>query len=64
LDYEPYLRVADDYWLPQLTFNEHNGHMYFQHDGRAARNSFGKKFVDAVYAARSARFEFGESGGI
>jgi hypothetical protein len=63
LDYEPYLQVADDYWIPHITFNEHNGHMYFQHDDRAARNSFGKKFVDAVYAARSARFEFGESGG-
>jgi hypothetical protein len=63
LDYEPYLREVDDYWIPQLTFNEHNGHMYFLHDDRAARNSFGKKFVGAVYAARSARFELGESGG-
>jgi hypothetical protein len=61
---EPYLQIADSYWSPQLTFNGHNGHMYFQHDERAAQNSFGKKFVDAVYAARSARFEFGESGGI
>jgi hypothetical protein len=64
LDYEPYLRVADSYWFPQLTLNEHNGHLYFPHDERAAQKSFGKKFVEAVYAASSARFEFGESGGI
>ncbi|SRR6266404_122877 len=64
LDYEPYLQIADSYWFTQLALNEHNGHMYFRHDERAAENSFGKKFIAAVYAARSARFEFGESGGI
>ena len=64
LDYEPYLQVVDGYWLPQLEFNERNGHMYFPHNERAARKSFGKKYVEAVQAARSARFEFGETGGI
>ncbi len=64
LDYDPWLRVADTYWVSQLQLNEHNGHMYFPHDERAAQKSFGKKFVDAVNAARSARFEFGAKGGI
>lgn len=62
LDYAPFLKVVDDYWLPQLEFDENNGHMYFPHDDRAAEKSFGKKYVESIHAARSARFEFGQSG--
>lgn len=61
-DYEPFLRVADMYWIQQCEFDENNGHMYFPHDDDAAKKSFGKNYVEAVHAARSARFEFGESG--
>lgn len=60
-DYDPFLRIADEYWLAQLEFDENNGHMYFPHDDRAAEKSFGNKYVEAIHAARSARFEFGES---
>ena len=39
-DYEPFLQVADMYWIQQCEFDENNGHLYFPHDDRAAGNSF------------------------
>jgi hypothetical protein len=43
----------------QITVDEQLGHLQFPHDERAARKSFGQGLVEAVAAARSARFEHG-----
>lgn len=61
-DYDPKIQVADGYWWQQITVDEHTGMLEFPHDERAARKSFGRGLVDAVQAARSARFEHGASG--
>jgi hypothetical protein len=54
------LTAADAYWFQQAVANPETGALEFPHDDRAARKSFGQGLVDAVTAARSARFEHGE----
>jgi hypothetical protein len=60
-DYGPMLNLADEYWFQQVELNQQTGALEFSHDERAAGNSFGQGFVEAVQAARSARFEHGET---
>jgi hypothetical protein len=62
-DYEPYIVVADNYWWQYITVNPQTGALDFSHDDLQARKSFGQGYVDAVQAARSARFER-HSGGV
>ncbi len=59
-DYGPLLNTADGYWLAQAELNEETGALEFPHDARAMRKAFGQGFIDAMEAARSARFEHGE----
>jgi hypothetical protein len=59
-DYGPILNDADDYWFNQVIVNQQTGALEFPHNERAACKSFGRGLVDAVKAARSARFEHGE----
>ncbi|MEU7831328.1 hypothetical protein [Nonomuraea sp. NPDC049129] len=61
-DYGPMLTVADQYWFQTVALNENTGVLEFTHDARGLVKSFGQGLVDAVTAARSARFEHGESG--
>jgi hypothetical protein len=55
--------VADAYWFQQVEMVEETGVLefrYHQQDSRAARKTFGRGVVDAITAARTARFEHGE----
>jgi hypothetical protein len=61
-DYEPKIVVADDYWWQSIVVDPQTGALDFAHDDHQARKSFGKGLVDAVQAARSARFEHGTEG--
>jgi hypothetical protein len=61
-DYDPKIQVADAYWWTAITVDEQTGMLQFPHDERAAGKSFGRGLVEAVEAARSARFEHGEQG--
>jgi hypothetical protein len=58
-DYDPKIQVADAYWWQQITVNEQAGMLRFPHNERAVVASFGRGLVQAVGAARSARFEHG-----
>jgi len=60
-DYDPYIRIADEYWFSLANFDENTGRMAFEFDDRRAGKAFGKNLVKAVNAAKSARFEHGES---
>jgi hypothetical protein len=60
-DCEPYVVTADGYWAQALQFDCSNGRSRFDFDERTLRNSFGRGYVNALYAARAARFEYGES---
>jgi hypothetical protein len=60
-DYGPMVNIADIYWFQYVELNQRTGALEFSHDERAAHNSFGRGFVEAVRAARSARFEHGET---
>jgi hypothetical protein len=60
-DHGSKLTVADAYWFQQVVTNPETGALQFPHDDREARESFGQGLVDAVAAARSARFEHGET---
>lgn len=60
-DYEPYVKIADDYWFAVLSFDERTGRHHFKADERRLGKAFGKAYVQAVEAARAARFEHGES---
>lgn len=61
-DYDPFIHVADDYWFGRAEFDTTSGTSRFEYDERALRKSFGGLYLEALQAARSARFEFGESG--
>jgi hypothetical protein len=60
-DYEPYIVTADAYWVHALSFDSRTGRSYLDFDERTLQNSFGRGYVDALHAARAARFEHGES---
>jgi len=60
-DYEPYIVTVDAYWFQVLKLDSSTGRLHFDFDERTMRNSFGRGYVDALYAARGARFEHGES---
>lgn len=60
-DSGPIVNVADGYWFSGAVMNERTGALEFPHNERAARKSFGPGLVDAVTAARSARFEHSEA---
>jgi hypothetical protein len=60
-DYDTKLVTADAYWVQHIEVNPETGAPEFQHDERGLRKSFGQGLVDAVAAARSARFEHGET---
>ncbi len=59
-DYTPYIRIADEYWFRYLVMDS-NGRFMLDVDDRSARKSFGRKYVEAIYTARSAHFEHGEN---
>lgn len=61
-DYGPKLTTADAWWYERTIPNSETGALEFTHDDRGLRKSFGQGLVDAVTAARSARFEHGERG--
>lgn len=61
-DYEPKIVVADAYWWQSIVVDQRTGALDFAHDDHQARKSFGQGLVDAVQAARSARFERGAGG--
>jgi hypothetical protein len=60
-DHGPMLFTADEYWFQLVELNPETGVFEFTHDDRGLRKSFGQGLVDAVKAARSARFEHGET---
>ncbi|KAK1177908.1 hypothetical protein B7755_006885 [Streptomyces sp. NBS 14/10] len=61
-DYAPFLVTGDQYWFQQVELDQQTGALRFPFDDRTARKSFGAGLVEAVKAARSARFEHGASG--
>jgi len=61
-DYAPYIHVADEYWFARSQFDSATGTHRFEYDERALRKSFGRLYLEALQASRSARFEFGENG--
>jgi hypothetical protein len=61
-DWGAMLTVADGYWFQSVQVDEDTGVLKWAKDERGLRKSFGQGLVDAVVAARSARFEHGESG--
>jgi hypothetical protein len=61
-DYEPKIVEVDGYWWTQIEIDSRTGALDFRHDDYQARKSFGQGLVDAVRAARSARFEHGAEG--
>jgi hypothetical protein len=56
------IAFGDECWWQTIAVDNHTGALDFLHDDREARKSFGQGFVDAVQAARSARFERGSGG--
>lgn len=63
--YAPQIAVADDYWLQWTEVRmDDNARVFTHKDDRAIGKSFGKGFAAAISAARSARFEHGESGSV
>lgn len=62
LGYDELLRVADSYWFGRAQVDAESGALRFPFDDFAARKSFGDRLVEAIRAARSARFEYGETG--
>ena len=61
-DYEPKIAFLDNYWRQSIVIDHQTGGLDFDHDDHQARKSFGQGLVDAVQAARSARFERGTEG--
>lgn len=59
-DYEPFLVTADTYWFQTLKLDPRTGRLHFSLDERAIRKALGKRFIEAVTAAKGARFEHGE----
>lgn len=59
-DYDPWIRTVDDYWLQSLDMDEKTGRMKWTHTEHGLGKSFGRLYVEAVAAARGARFEHGE----
>jgi hypothetical protein len=55
------LVTADAYWFQQAVVNEGTGVFEFPFTDRRAVKAFGMRLVEAVNAARSARFEHGET---
>ncbi|WP_062434937.1 hypothetical protein [Herbidospora daliensis] len=60
-DYGRKLTTADQYWFQTVELDEATGVLKFTHDERGLTESFGEGLVQAVTAARSARFEHGET---
>lgn len=58
------LITADEYWFAKADVDQETGALEFRFDKRGLRKSFGDRLVDAVRAARSARFEHGETGAL
>ena len=59
-DYEPYVRsLGDDngYWFHVFPMDENTGHFISDYDERVAKGAFGKKYVDAIKAAKMERFD-------
>ncbi|MBI2425881.1 MAG: hypothetical protein HYV27_23860 [Candidatus Hydrogenedentes bacterium] len=60
-DYPPYVIVVDEYWWRVLDIEHSTGILKLTLDQRGIRKAFGKGYVEAIAAARGARFEFGET---
>jgi len=60
-DYGNYICTADEYWFQALKLDSNTGRLHFNADERRLRQALGQGLLDAVTAARSARFEHGES---
>jgi len=60
-DYAPFVMTADAYWFQMLELDTRTGRLRFAMDERRLRKAFGRGYLRAVAAARSARFEHGES---
>ena len=59
-DYKPFVKqITDDegYWFNYFEPDEETGHWNFNSDERAAKKAFGKKYVDAIKAAKMERFD-------
>jgi len=61
-DYDPWINTADEYWMQMLEMDdsELTGRMRWIHPEGRLHKSFGRRYVEAVAAARGARFEHGE----
>ena len=57
-DYEPYIRWVDDYWMSYIDIDEKTGRFFTSHatDARMQRKSFGRRYVDALNAAKNEKF--------
>jgi len=58
-DYEPYVRSLGDnegYWFHVFPMDEETGLLISDYDERAAKGAFGKKYVEAIKAAKMERF--------
>jgi hypothetical protein len=62
-DYGPLVVTADAYWFQTLRLDPHTGRLHFDMDERRLGKAFGRGYLEAVAAARAARFEHGESPG-
>lgn len=62
LDYGPQIEVADQYWFQLVDNRPSDGALIFTGDDRSIGKALGRGFLDAITAARSARFEHGETG--
>jgi hypothetical protein len=60
-DYPSFVEIADWYWWQAIECDERTGRLNFRLNERAARKSFGRRLVEGVQAARSARFEHGDT---
>jgi hypothetical protein len=55
-DYEPYIKSVDEEHAELVKLDRNTGHWALDVDDRDAKNQFGRKYVEAVQAAKSARF--------
>lgn len=54
-DYDPYVRIADAYWL-QYVQTDKDGKMWINADERAIQKAFGSRYVGAINQSRAEKF--------
>lgn len=57
-DYEPYIRLVDEYWMGYIGLDGRTGRFFTQHanDERIQRKSFGRAYVESLNAAKDEKF--------